>query len=664
MGLINLVLKAVILVLDLRDTYHALDTVKLDEIARSERQVLVRNAQDGTKQLATRKRVGTSKRKAAVRSALTTVLVWNLFNKLEPLCDRTIAWFVPFYDTFKTLLLVWMLFTRSYGASILVFRILAPIIRPYEPVFDAIFVLALALSIWISKLLAPTAAKCAKLAHNLRSTLQQNAGSDAIPPAPSLVPAPSSQGRAPQRKASATSIRGKAGKRPPPPPSPPASNKISPASAAAASSAGKSNPQRQANIAVAKARQVLPGRASNGSLAATRRVLQELPVPSHAFDSVKTQAGPSASSPAPETNNATSGHAASGSGNNAMAVKTEPSDPTFAPSAATLGAPPTPPTGLQNYAFIPGLTPQRSGPASFASPTPHFPGGFAFSAAASTSANRFQASARVPLTTQMAPLSLASQIAAPLGAPHLRGSPNVVSDSIPTHESVTSAKDDRIVPPPFQAAVVRKVASQRSLKSKAAKSTQQNGNKAATVSNDRKRARSDDASGGEVGESEGPASSSSSPRKRVKSVAGQDTIRKRVAGSVTAAKARTKPATSTNGQAATSGGSIATRKRDGTNGTTSTATHKSTVPARSASALKSVNGNTTAGKSGSIEEKAKATTTSSKATSAKVSAHRTAVKKAPSTSKSRSSSTEAAGGAEQPPPQRLTRSRTKQNLLD
>ncbi|CDW97191.1 hypothetical protein, partial [Sporisorium scitamineum] len=94
MGLTNLLFKAAILVLDLRDTYHALDAVKLDEIGRSERQVLVRNAQVGTKQLTTRKRMGTSKRKAAVRSALTTVLVWNLFSKVEPLCDRTIAWFV------------------------------------------------------------------------------------------------------------------------------------------------------------------------------------------------------------------------------------------------------------------------------------------------------------------------------------------------------------------------------------------------------------------------------------------------------------------------------------------------------------------------------------------------------------------------------------------
>ncbi|KAJ1026252.1 hypothetical protein NDA16_000787 [Ustilago loliicola] len=155
MGLINLVLKAFILVLDLRDTYNALDSAKLDEIGRNERQVLVRNADDGTKQITTRRRVGTSKRKAAVKSALTTVLVWNLFHKVEPLCDRTIAWFVPFYDSFKTLFLIWMLFTRSYGAAILVHRFLAPMIRPYESIIEGTYDITLTLVGWVAALLAP-----------------------------------------------------------------------------------------------------------------------------------------------------------------------------------------------------------------------------------------------------------------------------------------------------------------------------------------------------------------------------------------------------------------------------------------------------------------------------------------------------------------------------
>ncbi|SJX61382.1 uncharacterized protein SRS1_10427 [Sporisorium reilianum f. sp. reilianum] len=653
MGLINLLLKAAILVLDLRDTYHALDAVKLDEIGRSERQVLVRNAEDGTKHLTSRKRVGTSKRKAAVKSALTTVLVWNLFAKLEPLSDRTIAWFVPFYDSFKTLLLIWMLFTRSYGASILVFRLLAPMIRPYESVIDGIFGLAVSLLAWIATLLAPTVERCTKLAHTLGSVLQQNTE----PRTTSAVPASSGPSRAPQRKTSTTSLGRKAGKKPPPPSSPPASIKASPASASSSSSAVKIVSQQQPNVVAANARQALSSKASNGSLAATRRVLQELPVPSHAFDSVQSQASASTSSPASQADKSTSGLAASHSVGRSAGVKTEPSEPNLASPAAALGAPPTPPTGLQNYAFIPGLTPQRSGPASLASPTPRFPGGFAFSAAGPTSANPFQAPARVPLTAQMAPLSLSSQIAAPLGGPHLLGSQNGAPNSALTHDSVASARDDRIVPPPNSAAVVRKVSSVRSLKGKAAaKSTMQKGGKAAAVSNAKKRARSDDAAGDEVAEAGEP--------KRVKSVAGQVATSKKAAGSVTTARARAKKATATNGVTGVTSGSSGTRNRDGANGTTSTAIRKANASARPASASTSTpaDGNSTTGTAGSTEGKPKAAATNSPTASTKPTAQRTAAKKAPSTSKSRSQSTEAAEATE--PPQRLTRSRTKQNLAD
>uniref|UniRef100_V5ET01 AAA+ ATPase domain-containing protein n=1 Tax=Kalmanozyma brasiliensis (strain GHG001) TaxID=1365824 RepID=V5ET01_KALBG len=184
MGLINFVLKAAILLLDLRDTYDAFDAVKLEEIGCSERKVLVRNAEDGTKQMTSRKRVGTAKRKAAVKSALTTVLLWNLFNKVEPLCDRTIAWFVPFYDSFKTLFLIWMLFTRSYGASILIYRVLTPIVKPYEPIIDAAFELSVALFGYMAALLAPFAAQCAAFAHTAKSITgltAVSAGNDPVP---------------------------------------------------------------------------------------------------------------------------------------------------------------------------------------------------------------------------------------------------------------------------------------------------------------------------------------------------------------------------------------------------------------------------------------------------------------------------------------------------
>lgn len=654
MVLFNLVLKSVILALDLRNTYDALDAVKLDQIGRSERQVLVRNAQDGTKQLTTRKRVGTSKRKAAVKSALTTVLIWNLFHKMEPLCDRTIAWFVPFYDSFKTLFLIWMLFTRSYGASILVYRFLSPMVRPYEPIIDAIFGLTLTLLTWTAARLTLITGQCALVVDRIGAVIRQ------APQSEQKQSASDGHSEAAQRKVSTSSIVEQARNKPLPPPSP-ASVKNSPASVASFLAETATLPQSRAGTT--KAHQEPTKKASQSNLAATRRVLQELPVPRHAFDPIVPQSSVSATASTSNAGVTTSQLNLTNA--NIPSIKAEPAEPSLAPHYEPLGPPPTPPTGLHNYAFIPGLTPQRSGPASLASPTPRFPGGFSFSFAVprvcvQNGADPYLAQARVPATTQMAPLSVSSS-QAPLARSSLLGLTNGGANSILTHESVASAEDDRIVPPPSEVAGVRKVSSARSLKSKAAAVTTMSDHKAGAPSNGKKRTRSDEVSKRSVDETGKLLPSSSSPRKRAKSAAGKVASSKTASGSVTAKSRAEAKSTSATRLTATTRGTVASRKKAAASVTNNT-TEKSIAP-------KSTAGATVA--EGKLEdssmqspEKVDAPSRKPKTGLATTTTQRTVAKKDSSLSKSRGQFVNVGAAESVGPPQRLTRSRTRKNLVD
>ncbi|KAJ9477456.1 hypothetical protein PHBOTO_000996 [Pseudozyma hubeiensis] len=655
MGLLNLILKASILVLDLRDTYEALDAPKLDEIGRNERQVLVRNAEDGTKQLTMRKRVGTTKRKAAVKSALTTVLVWNLFHKVEPVCDRTIAWFVPFYDSLKTLLLIWMLFTRSYGASILVFRLLAPVVRPYEPIIDSIFGLSLSLLAWFATLLAPLADHCSRLLQRVRALVGQAAQPQREPSMPVNA------NKHPRRQVSTTSLREQAKKKPPPPSDPPASVKSSPSLAAFSLKHNGSRPQSRAGST--KASRTLSEKASQNSLSATRRVLQELPVPRHDFEASASAASPSTSALASTSDT-------SPPKGKPTSVKTEPAESSVAAPAAPLGPPPTPPTGLHNYAFIPGLTPQRLGPASLVSPTPRFPGGFAFSFAAphasgSNGAHVVPGQARLPATTLMAPLSASSlQPAAPTSRSNLLGLPNDSASSISTHESVASAQDDRIVPPPIGHAAVRKMPSSRSLNGKAAAGPGLNASKAAPSLNLKKRVRSNENLDGSATTTGEAQSRLGSPRKRVKSAAGKGATSRDAVGSAPS-KSRTKTkATGTNGSStATVKSSVQRQKAASKSTLQKSGTDKSKAASTGSDpGTKVIEAASTVDTPTSTTEKAKTAAAKQKATIAQTSTQRTAAKKVSSSVKSRSQSAEAAEASE--PPQRLTRSRTRQNLAE
>ncbi|SNX82683.1 uncharacterized protein MEPE_01389 [Melanopsichium pennsylvanicum] len=682
MGLINLLLKAVILLLDLRDTCDSLGTAKLEEIGRSERQVLVRNAEDGTKQTISRRRVGTSKRKAAVKSALTTVLVWNLFQKIEPLCDRTIAWFVPFYDSFKTLFLIWMLFTRSYGASILVSRIMVPVLKPYEPSIDGIVGLTLALFGSVAALLAPVVDRCAAFVRGTTSSMPQSARLVEAREASIAASSPSDKEPSSSRHTTTKSPASRNEKKPPPPSASTQAPKALTDSVAASLRAPQTAAQPRS--VTTRARHMPVTKASQSNVAATRRVLQELPLPRHAF----------ATTPTPPSVPLAHSSSASKSGSAAFnvlltptkdsmqppAVKPEPLTPSLESSGAALrptsvldlGPPPTPPSDLRNYAFIPGQTPQEAASSSVISPTPRFPGGFSFSfaaaqASASTRNNPFQAQARVPITTQMAPLSLSSPLAKSGIPPHLLG-PNVtVTSNLTTSEKRSPARDNRIVPPPNGAVGVRKVSSSRPLKGKVKEDEKQPGLKATASLSSKKRARSDEVAEGESGEGAQSNSANISPRKRAKAVNGKVPTSKTATLSAAAkgsAKAKT---TSTGGKtdvAATDKAKL--RKKTAVTGG-QRATKKDAAPepsnrtAESNLSTVAVDENPKAITAKSLRKKADSASAEGTAALYKSIAKRATAKKA-TASKARSQFVDTPEASE--PPQRLTRSRTKQHLAD
>ncbi|PWZ03291.1 LOW QUALITY PROTEIN: hypothetical protein BCV70DRAFT_224781 [Testicularia cyperi] len=449
MGLINLLLKIVILLLDLRDTYDCLDVPRLSELGHDEREVLVRNA-DGSRQMVSRRRIGSSKRRHAVRSALTTVLVWNLFAKLEPLCDNTVAWFVPFYDSIKTLLLVWMLFTRSFGASILMYRLIQPVIRPYEGVIAGVLHLCLSLGGY---------AQLTFLTMVQQMTALMFRGRPQQPAQPVSATIDSSTRSKPNIVTSSMSV---------------SKQHTAPGSKAQAQATLNSGPntKRQSNNAarnvarstagVASVKGTIRGATHDHSLAQTgaqskqqlqrtRKVLEELPVPSHPFvDWPVSDLG--ASAVLPSTSNSNGG--TKKSNQTSPIVKKRSSSPPLLPQPSpqqekTLGngsstartgsasdlpndsisSHPVPPAGstLRNYAFIPGQTPPKAA-ISAISPTPKFPGAFGFSMASTAGMppnNPFQA-ARVPITSTMPPLTFGSAM---LGAG-------------------VGANDDQIVAPP------------------------------------------------------------------------------------------------------------------------------------------------------------------------------------------------------------------------
>ncbi|GAA5984785.1 hypothetical protein JCM5350_004238 [Sporobolomyces pararoseus] len=97
--------------------------------------------------------VRSTPRKKRLKGELTNWIVWVCFLMVEQLCDRLISW-IPFYGTFKTLLLLMLLVSRGAGSQILFNKLIKPSVKPWEGTLDFIgFVLGEFLEITVYCLL-------------------------------------------------------------------------------------------------------------------------------------------------------------------------------------------------------------------------------------------------------------------------------------------------------------------------------------------------------------------------------------------------------------------------------------------------------------------------------------------------------------------------------
>ncbi|KAI0797094.1 hypothetical protein C8Q75DRAFT_888171 [Abortiporus biennis] len=79
-----------------------------------------------------------SQRKRAMKGVMTVWLVWVCFMVYERTIDGIISIFIPFYNEFKALVLVFFMLTRAKGAEPVYLHILRPLVKPYVTTLDAL----------------------------------------------------------------------------------------------------------------------------------------------------------------------------------------------------------------------------------------------------------------------------------------------------------------------------------------------------------------------------------------------------------------------------------------------------------------------------------------------------------------------------------------------
>ncbi|CCM01755.1 uncharacterized protein FIBRA_03821 [Fibroporia radiculosa] len=78
-----------------------------------------------------------SQRKRAMKGIMAVWIVWGSFAMYERTLDSVVRLFVPFYDEFKSLVILFFVFTRARGAEPIFLHAIRPFIKPYAATLDS-----------------------------------------------------------------------------------------------------------------------------------------------------------------------------------------------------------------------------------------------------------------------------------------------------------------------------------------------------------------------------------------------------------------------------------------------------------------------------------------------------------------------------------------------
>ncbi|KAJ4486481.1 hypothetical protein C8R41DRAFT_903772 [Lentinula lateritia] len=78
-----------------------------------------------------------TQRKRDLKGCLAVWIVWCCFSTYERLVEPIISLFIPFYNELKSLVILFLIFTRARGAEPIFLHLLRPMLRPYTKSIDS-----------------------------------------------------------------------------------------------------------------------------------------------------------------------------------------------------------------------------------------------------------------------------------------------------------------------------------------------------------------------------------------------------------------------------------------------------------------------------------------------------------------------------------------------
>ncbi|KAJ7571798.1 hypothetical protein C8J56DRAFT_753836, partial [Mycena floridula] len=84
-----------------------------------------------------------TQRKRDLKGCLAVWIVWCCFTAYERLLEGIICMFIPFYNEFKALALLFLILTRARGAEPIYLHLIRPMLKPYTPTLDSFLEVAI-----------------------------------------------------------------------------------------------------------------------------------------------------------------------------------------------------------------------------------------------------------------------------------------------------------------------------------------------------------------------------------------------------------------------------------------------------------------------------------------------------------------------------------------